>query len=75
MGKVYDTSAGFVRSCPNGYDSVSILSMTDWPEHRPGCPQVVHGANGVNNESIVYSDDAIRPVFLIFVWALHNKYD
>jgi hypothetical protein len=29
LGKVYDTSAGFVRSCPNGYDSVSMLPTTD----------------------------------------------
>jgi len=49
LGKAYDTSAGFVRSCPNGYDSV------------------VHAANAVNNETIVYTDDAIRPVFLLFI--------
>jgi hypothetical protein len=24
LGKVYDTSAGHVRSCPTGYNSVSI---------------------------------------------------
>ena len=39
-----------------------ILTIIDWREHRLGCPQLVHSANAVNNETIVYTDDAIRPV-------------
>ncbi|KAF8154070.1 hypothetical protein B0H34DRAFT_75619 [Crassisporium funariophilum] len=45
--------------------------VSTWGAGVKSCPagynSVVFDANGAGNETIVYSDDAIRPVFLIFI--------
>ncbi|KAF8180857.1 hypothetical protein BJ912DRAFT_618886 [Pholiota molesta] len=50
LGNVYNVSAfAEVKSCPVGFDSVVFD----------------RGLNGSLNETVVYNDDAIRPVYLI----------
>jgi len=66
MGNVYDVSVfgGGVRSCPAGYHSVSY--KINWSNlTEAGGFKVVCDQNGAGNQTIVYSDDAIRPVFLL----------
>ena len=67
LGKVHNVGAfGAVSSCPAGYHSVSYeinwLDLTEAFRSKV----VFERQNGALNETIVYSDDAIRPVFLLF---------
>jgi hypothetical protein len=67
LGKVHNVSAfAAVSSCPRGCQSVSveyILGQAVWSD---GVVQVVFDRNnGTLNETIVYTNDAVRPVFLI----------
>ena len=66
LGKVYNVNAfGAVSSCPAGYHSVSYeIKWTNFIEVS-GFKVVFNRKNGDLNETIVYSDDAIRPVFLL----------
>ncbi|KAF9471480.1 ADP-ribosylation, partial [Pholiota conissans] len=51
LGKVFNVSAfAEVKSCPVGFNSIVFD----------------RGINGSLNETVVYDDDAIRPVYLIF---------
>jgi hypothetical protein len=71
LGKSQTVTAA-LQSCPSGFDSVSYLNFFTFlhaflpqpTSHNPHV-QVVFDKDGPHNETIVYTDDAIRPVFLI----------
>ena len=71
LGNVrYVNAFNEVRSCPAGFDSVCCRKKT-----RFSLPSIVtlyiiqvvfdRGVNGSLNETIVYNDSAIRPVYII----------
>ena len=70
LGKVSTATAG-IPACPAGFDSVSesifrcSSTISGLAAHDRCLVQVTYDTNGPHNETIVYTDDAIRPVFLI----------
>ena len=66
LGRVYHVQ-GFaqVKDCPAGYDSVSPIGPGWCPFIQYVLQVVFNRQNGQLNETVVYRDDAIRPVFLI----------
>jgi len=68
LGKVkYVSGWNEVMSCPLGYNSVCafILFQVTCEDNLISLKVVYDRLNGCLNETIIYSDDAIRPVFLI----------
>jgi hypothetical protein len=74
LGRVYEIDRGTDDSSdprPPGYDSVRYFNFTRSPYQLTELPrhiQVVFNKDeGRENETVVYTDDAIRPVFLILL--------
>ena len=67
MGRQYFVSDfAEVKSLPSGYNSVSPAFLSLSPSSNSTVNQVVFDRlNGRLNESVIYEDAAIRPVFLI----------
>jgi hypothetical protein len=69
LGKVrYVTQFNEVMACPPGYDSVRfrVTYRVGYTNSITSVVQVVfHRYNGKLNETVVYKDQAIKPVFLV----------
>jgi hypothetical protein len=67
LGKVrYVNRFAEVKQCPSGFDSASLLHhLQDRFELIAHLQVVFDRMSGRLNETVVYSDDAIRPLFLI----------
>lgn len=67
LGNVYPVERfAEVRSCPNGFQSVSFANIVYGRGLSDRCGQVNFDRNnGHLNETVVYTDEAIRPVYLI----------
>ena len=71
LGKIWDVCAqNRIRPLLAGYDSVCNVSLLGPNRHHSPVyfiKQVVYNPAGSpsSNETVVYTDDAIRPVFLI----------